>query len=193
MERKPVVFIDRDGTINKEAGYINHPDNFEIYPFVAQAVRLLNKYDILAVVVTNQAGIARGYFPIENMFRLHDKMVNELEKNGARLDGIYYCPHHPSSKIPEYAKDCDCRKPKPGMIKQAVKDLAIDEKKMYVVGDKVSDIELGWNTGCKTLFVLTGYGKGELAKFEGKGKKPDFICENLLEAVVEIIKDLGCV
>ncbi|MGA1846463.1 D-glycero-alpha-D-manno-heptose-1,7-bisphosphate 7-phosphatase [Deferribacter abyssi] len=190
MEKKPVVFIDRDGTINKEAGYINHPDNFEVYPFVSQAMRLLNINNILAVVVTNQAGIARGYYSIETMHVLHEKMYYILNKNGAKIDALYYCPHHPSSKIKEYAINCSCRKPKTGMINMALRDLLIDKEKMYVIGDKLSDIELGWNANCKTILVLTGYGKGELAKLKNYDKMPNYICENLLDAVLYVIDDL---
>ncbi|KAA0257765.1 HAD family hydrolase [Deferribacter autotrophicus] len=190
MEKRPVVFIDRDGTINKEAGYINHPDNFEVYPFVSHAVRLLNVNDILAVVVTNQAGIARGYYPIGTMHLLHEKMESILNENGAKIDALYYCPHHPSSKIKEYALDCNCRKPKTGMIDKALQELPIDEKNMYVVGDKLSDMEFGWNAGCKTIMVMTGYGKGELVKLKNYEKKPDFICENLLDAVLFVLEDL---
>ncbi len=187
----PTIFIDRDGTINKEAGYMNHPDSFEIYPFVYQAIRLLNRHNILAVVITNQAGIARGYFPESVMHALHEKMFRECEKHGAEINGLYYCPHHPSSKIPELAIDCNCRKPKTGMFEQAVKELPINTSKTYMVGDKFSDIKFGYNCGAKTVMVKTGYGKGEIElKYEKQTILPDAIKNNLLDAVIWILKDL---
>jgi D-glycero-D-manno-heptose 1,7-bisphosphate phosphatase len=188
----PTVFIDRDGTINKEAGYMNHEDSFEIYPFVYHALKLLNIYNVLAVVVTNQAGIARGYFPEDIMHRLHKKMYKEFYKRGVKINGLYYCPHHPSSKIPELAIDCNCRKPKTGMFEQALRELPIDTNKLYMIGDKFSDIKFGHNIGAKTVMVKTGYGKGEIElNYSSQKILPDIIKENLLQAVLWIIKDLG--
>ncbi len=187
----PAVFIDRDGTINKEAGYMNHPDSFEIYPFVHQAIRLLNIHNILVIVVTNQAGIARGYFPESIMHSLHKKMQYELEKQGAKIDALYYCPHHPSSKNPKLAIDCNCRKPKTGMYEQALNDLPIDTEKTYMVGDKFSDIQFGNNFGAKTIMVKTGYGKGEMElKYHKQSVLPDTVKNNLLDAVLWILSDL---
>jgi D-glycero-D-manno-heptose 1,7-bisphosphate phosphatase len=187
MEKLPTIFIDRDGTINKEAGYINHVDNFELYPFATQAIRLLNENGFLVVVITNQAGIARGYFPESLLSDVHNKMINELEKGGAKIDGLYYCPHHPSSKDPKLAIECNCRKPAPGMIEQAIDELPIDTDNMVMIGDKFSDIEFGHNCNCKTIMVKTGYGKGEL-NLKTPKVEPDYLVDNLLDAAILILK-----
>jgi D-glycero-D-manno-heptose 1,7-bisphosphate phosphatase len=185
MERSPAVFIDRDGTINIEAGYIDHPDNFNLYPFVPQSIRLLNEHGFLVIVLTNQAGVGRGYFGEDNVETLHAKMRSELAKGGARLDAVYYCPHHTSSKDPRYAVDCDCRKPRTGMVDKAVKDLPIDKSRMFIIGDKMSDIKLGKKTGCRTYLVKTGYG---LREAENNPDGADIITDNLLLAVLDILK-----
>lgn len=187
MEKLPTIFIDRDGTINKEAGYINHVDNFELYPFAAQAIRLLNEHNFLVVVITNQAGVARGYFPESLLKDVHGKMTNELEAQGAHIDGLYYCPHHPASKDPKLAIECNCRKPAPGMIEQAIKELPVDTDHMIMIGDKFSDIEFGHNCNCKTIMVKTGYGKGELVLKTPK-VEPDHLVDNLLDAAILILK-----
>lgn len=184
MEKFPVVFIDRDGTINLEAGYIDHPDNFNLYPFVPQAIRLLNISGFLVVVITNQAGVGRGYYGEDNIHRLHAKMNKLLLEGGAKVDAIYYCPHHTSSKDPKYALDCNCRKPRTGMIEQAIKELPIDTERMFVIGDKMSDIKLGQKTACRTYLVKTGYGITEAIN---NPNGADLIADNLLSAVLDII------
>jgi len=193
MTKRPIVFIDRDGTLNKEAGYINHIDNFQLYPFIYQGIRLLNHFDILSVIITNQAGVARGYFTEGFLKEVHNKMFDILEKNGAFIDGLYYCPHHPSSKLAEYAVECDCRKPKTGMLEQAVEELSpnVDTERMYVIGDKFSDVKMGNNFGCRTVMVKTGYGRGELMSKEEDRPKPSKIEKNFLSAVLWIIKDIN--
>ncbi|MDR2870769.1 MAG: HAD family hydrolase, partial [Deferribacteraceae bacterium] len=144
MEKRPVVFIDRDGTINLDGGYINDEQNFAIYPFAAQAIRMLNMHKVLAVVVTNQSGIGRGFYTMEVMQHLHAKMNMHLKSQGAFVDGIYYCPHDPNAKAAEYRIDCDCRKPKTGMLDQAIRELPIDTSRMAMVGDKYSDMQAGF-------------------------------------------------
>ena len=183
------VFIDRDGTISEEVGYVNHVSRYRVFPFAAAAVRALNEAGRLAVLVTNQAGVARGYFQEEMIGRVHGLLEEELRKEGARLDAVYYCPHHPSVGEPPYRLDCDCRKPRPGLIKRAAEELGIDLRKSWMVGDRYSDTELARNAGTRAAFVLTGYGRGE---YEHQGHawrhRPDLVAENLLEAVREIIR-----
>ena len=158
---KIAVFIDRDGTMSEGVGYVNHLSRFKLLPNTARAIKLLNDSEILAVVATNQAGVARGYFEENMIIKVHDYMRAELSKNGAKLDAIYYCPHHPSVGKPPYKNDCNCRKPKPGMILQAEKELGIDLTRSYMVGDKISDVEFGKKMGLKSVMVQTGYGIGE--------------------------------
>ncbi|HWN11511.1 MAG TPA: HAD family hydrolase [Pyrinomonadaceae bacterium] len=183
MKRR-AVFIDRDGTLSEEVGYINHPSRFRLFSYAAEAIKHLNDQGWLAVLTTNQAGVARGYFTEELISSVHESMINDLERGGARLDAIYYCAHHPSVGEPPYRVDCDCRKPKPGLITRAAGDLDINLNESWMVGDRYSDIEMARNAGVKSAFVLSGYGRGE---WEHQSKtwihKPDLVAENLLEAV----------
>jgi len=190
---KRAVFIDRDGTISEEVGYINHPSRFRLFPYAASAIKHLNENDWLAILVTNQAGVARGYFSEDMIQIVHAGMTTDLETEGAKLNAIYYCAHHPSVGEPPYRFDCDCRKPKPGLISRAAQDLDIDLNKSWMVGDRYSDIELARNAGLKSAFVLSGYGRGEWEHQRASWtEKPDLVAENLLEAVRLIVKqDLG--
>ena len=120
------VFMDRDGTISEEVGYVNHPARYRVFPYSAEAVRLLNENGWLAILVTNQAGVARGYFNEDMIGRVHEVLTAELARGGARLDAIYYCPHHPGVGEPPYRLDCDCRKPRPGLVRRAADELNVD-------------------------------------------------------------------
>ena len=178
------VFIDRDGTISEEVGYINHPSRFRVFPYAAPAIKHLNDAGWLAIVVTNQAGVARGYFSEDMIQTVHAGMTKELEKGGARLDAVYYCAHHPSVGEPPYLFDCDCRKPKPGLISRAARDFNIDLAGSWMVGDRYSDVELARNAGVKSMFVLSGYGRGEWEHQRPNWtEQPDLVAEDLLEAV----------
>ena len=183
------VFIDRDGTISEEVGYINHPSRFQVYPWSGEAIRKLNLKGLKAIVVTNQAGVARGYFEEGLIHEVHQKLRDELNRSGAYLDAIYYCPHHPSSGNPSYRLDCDCRKPKPGMLLRAALEFEIDLKGSFMIGDRYSDIELAHNAGTKSIFVLSGYGLGEFEYHRQDWKvQPDWVAKNLLEATEIILK-----
>jgi D-glycero-D-manno-heptose 1,7-bisphosphate phosphatase len=184
------VFLDRDGTINEEMGYINHIDRFVLIPGAAIAIRSINESDLKAVVVTNQSGVARGYFPKELIGQVHQKMSDLLEEEGAFLDGIYTCTHAPPSK--GESGGCGCRKPKIGLVKQAAQELNLDLEKSYVVGDRFKDVKMARNAGAKAILVLTGYGKGEL-EFLGPSSKvqADFVAEDLAEAVEWILSDMS--
>ena len=190
--RRPAVFIDRDGTISEEVGYINHPSRFRVFPYSAPAIKLLNESGWLVFVVTNQAGVARGYFSEEMIKNVHERLEQDLETNGARLDAIYYCAHHPSLGEPPYLLDCNCRKPRPGLIRQADGEFDIDLKKSWMVGDRYSDVELARNAGVNSAFVMSGYGRGEWEHQRGTWKhQPDLIVENLLAAVETIISNVS--
>lgn len=138
---KPAVFLDRDGTINEQMGYLNHLSRFIILPGAAEGIRLLNEQHIPVFVVTNQSGLARGYFPPELLDEIHAKMNDLLTAKGARVDGIYICPHHPEAKEEKYRLACNCRKPKPGLFLQAAAEHNIDLSASFVIGDRWSDLK----------------------------------------------------
>jgi len=188
--RRPAVFIDRDGTISEEVGYVNHLSRYRVFPFAAEAVRLLNEAGWLAVLITNQAGVARGYFKEELIGEVHAFLAAELGRGGARLDAVYYCPHHPTAGEPPYRLDCDCRKPRPGLIRRAAAELNLDLEGSWMVGDRYGDVELAHNAGLRSALVLTGYGRGELEHQSHLWpRRPDLVAENLLEAVRGILKE----
>jgi len=183
------VFLDRDGTINEEMGYINHIDRFVLLPGVAAAIQRINESGFKVVVVTNQSGAARGYFPAELIDRIHEKMVYLLKEEGAFLDGIFTCTHGPAEE--GRSGSCGCRKPGIALMKQAAEELKIDLQRSYVVGDRFKDIEMARKARSKAILVLTGYGRGE---FEFLGPRsqmqPDYVAEDLLEAVDWILADV---
>ena len=156
--KQKAVFLDRDGTINKMVGFVTKPEQFELIPSVAEAIRLINKSGYLAIVVTNQPVIARGDCTFEELQTIHDKMETELGKEGAFVDAIYVCPHHTdkgfSGERPEYKCNCDCRKPKPGLLLQAAEDFNIDLSQSYMIGDSERDLEAGKNAGVKRIFQV---------------------------------------
>ncbi len=186
------VFMDRDGTINEEMGYINHLDRFKLLPGSIQAIKLINQLGLKSVVITNQSGPARGYYPESLIDQIHNHLTSILREEGAFLDGIYSCCHHPHAVVEVYCKVCDCRKPKIGLLVQASNDLHIDLKNSYVVGDRYLDIELAHNAGAKGILVLTGYGRGEVQHVGPKKKfKPLYIAADLLKAVEWIAREIG--
>ena len=181
---RPAVFLDRDGTINEQMGYINHISRFQLLPGIGEAIRRLNELRIPVIVVTNQSGLARGYFPAPLLDQVHQKMERQLAALGAHVDGIYICPHHPEAKEEQYRLACNCRKPKTGLLDQAAAELNIDLTASFVVGDRWSDIRCGNAVGAKSVLVLTGYGRGD-AKYIGPHQtiQPDHTAENLQQAV----------
>jgi len=184
---KGAVFLDRDGTINEEMGYINHPDRFIVFPFVAESIKIFNGLGLKVVIVTNQSGIARGYFEESLVRELHDRLQKKMISEGAHIDAIYYCPHHPNEGQGKYRLKCNCRKPKPGMILKAIEDHDIDLKNSYMIGDRYKDILFARNLNIKSGFVLTGYGRGEYTFDKDDWEfEPDFIGENLLEVAKKI-------
>lgn len=171
------VFLDRDGTINKEVGYLASVNEFEFLPEVIKALKILSSTDYRIIILTNQSGIARGYLNEKTLKRIHEKMCDDLENEGVRIDGVYYCPHHPDEK-------CECRKPNIGLIKKAKEDFNLNLKESYMIGDSTRDIKTGMNAGCKTILVETGYaGRDGLYKVN-----PDHNVSNLFEAI-KIIKN----
>jgi D-glycero-D-manno-heptose 1,7-bisphosphate phosphatase len=166
---KRAVFLDRDGTINIEKDYLYRPEDFEFVPGAAEAVKLLKQHGYLVVVVTNQSGVARGYYTEDDVQNLHSYIDRLLDAAGTAVDAWYYCPHHTAGKG-DYAVDCQCRKPLPGMLLKAASDLDIDLSGSWMVGDKLVDVEAGIAAGCKPLLVMTGYGEDQ------SGLLPDKAC-----------------
>lgn len=186
------VFLDRDGTLNEEVGYINQIEQFVLLPRAGQAIRLLNQHDLKAVIITNQSGVARGYFSESMVSLVHQKMQDLLKEEGAHLDGIYYCPHHPDIGNPPYRQKCRCRKPETGLVDVAVKELDIDCSNSYAVGDKEIDIEFAHRIGAKKVLVLTGYGREEWKHHSVKWKtEPDYVAQDLYGAVQWILQQEG--
>lgn len=187
MKRR-AVFLDRDGTINEQMGYINHISRFVILPGVPEAIRMLNESDYLVIVISNQSGVARGYFPLDLVHEVHDYMIRELGKAGAVIDGVFFCPHYPNGEVKEFAIDCDCRKPGTGMVELACRRFDIDMSNSYVIGDRYTDMELADRCNVKGIMVKTGYGKGDLKYvLPRKNIRPAFIAEDLFEAAKWII------
>jgi D-glycero-D-manno-heptose 1,7-bisphosphate phosphatase len=179
------VFLDRDGTIAEEVGYLNHPDRFRMFPFAGPAIRRLNEASLAVIVVTNQSGVARGYFPESLVQQVNERMQRELQADGAHVDAVYYCPH-------SSADDCDCRKPRTGMIERAVREHHIDLLRSYVIGDRYGDMELAFRAGCKAIFVRSGYGRGEETWHSGEWpRQPDAIVEDLQLAADWILGQQG--
>ncbi len=157
-------------------------EKLELYPFTAEALKTMKSMGFYLVLITNQSGVARGFFSEDMVKKVHHILQERLRKEGVELDGIYFCPHHPSITGP-----CSCRKPETGLVERACKDLGIEPKASYVIGDKWSDVELGKRVGAKAILVLTGYGLSEVLKGNHKLYRPDAVVENLLDAA-KIIK-----
>lgn len=181
---RPAIFIDRDGTLTEEVGYVNHPTRLRLLPRSAEAIRRLNAAGVAALVVTNQAGVARGYFSEEVLAAVNAALVARLKDEGAYLDGIYVCPHHPTEGEPPYRAVCDCRKPKPGLLYRAAADHGLDLTQATVVGDRPSDLVPARVVGARSVLVLTGYGLGEWEYRRSTFPvQPDHVAGDLLDAV----------
>lgn len=175
------IYLDRDGTLNQDDGYVHKIKNFQLLPDVLDALKLL-KNDFKLFIITNQSGIGRGYFGIEDVKKFNNHMIKEFKKEGIKIEEVYICPHNPDKK-------CDCRKPNIKFIKETEREFNIDLKSSWVIGDLYTDIKMGKNSGCKTIYVLTGHGKDRKNQLEENGIIPDFICENILEAAKTIIQN----
>jgi D-glycero-D-manno-heptose 1,7-bisphosphate phosphatase len=185
------VFLDRDGTINEEVNYLSRPDQLRLIAGAAEAIKQLKQAGLKAVIVTNQAGIARGYFSVPALLQIHQVLEKMLGAQDAHIDAIYYCPHHPTAGIGVYKIDCNCRKPKPGLLEKAARELNIDLRQSFVVGDKPADLQAGEAVGCRTILVRTGYGLESEKALAGSNFQPDHIAGDLLEASRWILQALG--
>ena len=183
---RPAIFLDRDGTLNVDVGYLHALDQLELFPWTSEALRLLKHAGFALVVVTNQSGIARGLIAPGFVEEAHAEMRRRLQAAGADVDAIYFCPHHPGGSVKGLDIECRCRKPAPGMIEDAVRDLHIDLRRSWVIGDKWLDVQLGHAVGARSILVRTGWGATE----EGArpvGQRVDAVCDTLMDAVSVIL------
>jgi D,D-heptose 1,7-bisphosphate phosphatase len=178
LRRPQAVFLDRNGTINHDYGYVGKPEEFHLLEGVGEAVRIFNRIGAKVIVISNQSGIARGYFTKEDVERVNEKMREELAKWGARIDAVYFCPHHPS-------EGCECRKPKSALFKKAAEEFCLDLRECVLIGDKISDIEAAKRIGAFSILVLTGHGEEELKR---EGAKPDLVVPSLLDAAKSFLQ-----
>jgi D-glycero-D-manno-heptose 1,7-bisphosphate phosphatase len=186
------VFLDRDGTVSEEVGYVNHPSRLQVFPWTPAAIRNFNRAGVKAIVVTNQAGVARGYFTEDLVKQVHKKLQAEMAQADVYLDAIYYCPHHPSVGEPPYRQACNCRKPRTGMLERAVEEFGVDLSRSYVIGDRYGDIELAHNARTQSIFVLSGYGLGEYEYQRQSWKlQPGWVVSNLLEASQVVLREIA--
>jgi len=193
MKKTAAVFLDRDGVINEEVGYVDDLDKLRIIPLAFEAIRLINESGMKAVVVSNQSGIARGLMTEEFVRKTNNYLQDILQARGVYINNFYYCPHHPTEGEEPYRQACDCRKPAPGMFLTASRDLNINLELSYMVGDRFLDMKAARNAGVKGILVRTGCGE-ELLQDDGPDKanpasKPDFIATDILDAVRWILRE----
>lgn len=185
------VFLDRDGTLIEEVGYLDRPERVELFPWSIDAIRALNRAGVRVVMMTNQSGVARGFFTEAIVQQVHRHIAALLEAGGARIDAYYYCPHHPDGKVAEYTRVCGCRKPAPGLIERAERELGVDPRASCVVGDRWLDVALARAVGARSVLVRTGYGLTEEAHPQ-PGLTADAVVNNLVEAAGWILRSLTC-
>ena len=193
MKKNVAVFLDRDGTINEEVGYLDNLAKVKIIPAAFEAIRLININAMKTVVISNQAGVARGLFSEEFVNITNEYLQTALRGKNAIIDKFYYCPHHPTEGIGQYRQKCNCRKPASGMLLRAAEEMNIDLEQSYIIGDRYNDIEAGKKVGVKGVLVKTGFGQS-LLQDDGPDRltpqnKPDFIAADILEAIQLILKD----
>jgi D-glycero-D-manno-heptose 1,7-bisphosphate phosphatase len=183
----PAVFVDRDGTMVHDVGYLSRREDLRWYPWTIDAIRLLNRAGFLVCVTSNQGGIGLGLCTESFVQAIHREMHETVAASGGRIDGWYYCPHHPRAVTAELRIDCACRKPKPGMIERAARELSIDAARSFVIGDKMADVELGRHAGATSVLVRTGYGEGEVARRDGQVPGAAAVVEHLMAATSWIL------
>lgn len=183
---RPAVFLDRDGTMIEDVGYLDSFAGIRLYPWTVDAIRAFNRAGLPVVVVTNQAGIAKGFLTESILHEIHRELTAKLREGGAAIDAYYHCPHHPGGSVAEFAVSCRCRKPGRGMIDSAATDLNLDPSRSFVVGDKWIDVGLALAVGAKGILVRTGYGAAEESRPRGD-ISADVIVDNLAAAASWIL------
>jgi D-glycero-D-manno-heptose 1,7-bisphosphate phosphatase len=184
---KPAVFLDRDGTILDELGYLTPASTIHIYPFSIDATRLLVRAGFAVVIITNQGGIGLGLYDHAFVDRTHTMLDAKFAEAGATIAGWYYCPHHPEAVVAEWKCVCECRKPATGLVTSAARDLALDLSASWIVGDQWRDIEVAHRTGARSVLVRTGYGRGLEAKWPENIARPTAVADNLMAATAVIV------
>jgi D-glycero-D-manno-heptose 1,7-bisphosphate phosphatase len=185
---RAAVFFDRDGTLNEEVDFLTEPEQLRLIQGASAAVRSLNTRGYPVCIISNQSAVARGLLSEADLIPIHKKLAGELGRDGAHIDRIYYCPHHPTAGIPPYNVDCDCRKPRPGMLQRAAAELSLHLPGSYVVGDRIVDVQVARAVGARGILVLTGYGMTALNECRTQGVTPDFIAASAREAVEFILE-----
>ena len=179
------VFLDRDGTLLEEGNYVDRLDRLVFYPYSIDVVRILNRANFAVVVVTNQSGVARGLYTEDFVREAHRYIDGQLKAVGARVDGYYYCPHHPQGIVKSFRRECECRKPKPGQLLQAAKDLNLELTTSFIVGDRWKDVEAGEAVAARGILVRTGYGRDQENEYSPRGA---VVVDNLIQAVSWILR-----
>jgi len=185
---KPAVFLDRDGTILDELGYLTPDSTIHLYPYSIDAIRLLSRAGFAVVIITNQGGIGLGLYDHAFVDRTHAMLGAKFAEGGAEVAGWYYCPHHPEAVVAEFKMVCECRKPATGLVTAAAKDLNLDLGASWIVGDQWRDIEVAHRTGARSILVRTGYGSGLEAKWPEKIAPPTAVADNLMAAAAHILR-----
>lgn len=185
--RRPAVFLDRDGTLTAEADWVTKSVELAIFPFAAEAIATLARAGYAVVLTTNQSAVARGLITEAQLLEIHAYLERELARGGARLDGVYTCPHHPSEGAPPYRRECECRKPKPGMLLAAARDLGLDLAQSFVVGDAERDLAAGAAVGARGILVATGKGEAEFERMRREGRAPERFVPDVRVAAQAIV------
>ena len=184
---KPTVFLDRDGTINEDVGYLNALDRLVFIPGALDAIRLLTRAEYQIAIVTNQAGVALGMIEEQVLAALHARIDERIRQAGGRVDGWFVCPHSRTATVEKFRLDCDCRKPKPGLFDQACAALPVDKARSFYIGDKASDMGAAQAAGLPGILVRTGYGEGEYRRLNGNIPGAAIVVANLAEAASRIL------
>jgi D-glycero-D-manno-heptose 1,7-bisphosphate phosphatase len=189
--RRPAVFLDRDGTMIREVQFLRRPEDLVWLPATIDAIRLLNRAGFLVCVTTNQSGVGRGLYTETEVQTLHDLMTGTLAAAGARVDAWFYCPHHPEATVTALRQVCECRKPRPGMIRQAAARFPLDLERSFVIGDRLTDIGLAASVGARGVLVRTGYGEHTIAEQAGAAPGAALVAADLMEATSWLLRQSG--
>jgi len=184
---RPAIFLDRDGVVIEDSHYLGNSARVRLVPGAAETIAELNRAGWAVVIVTNQSGVARGLFPLEAVGAVHDHLAGLLRGHGARIDAFHFCPHHPEADVPAFRLDCECRKPKPGMLCRAAAELGLDLAESWMIGDRESDLEAGAAAGCRTVLVRTGYGSSvNPAGLDRDALRLELVAADLADAVAKL-------